>query len=154
MPAPAGYSTATLRDFVGHDFGAGDPVTVGQPRIDGFADVTGDRQWIHVDVARARAESPFGSTIAHGFLILSLVSDMRKSEGFRIVGHGNALNYGIDGLRFIRPVPVDSAVHCRTRLQGVEAKDGGTMIELGLAVHVVGQDVPCLVLRWKLFYRP
>ena len=61
MSAPAGYSTATLRDFVGHDFGAPAPVTVGQPRIDGFAEVTGDHQWIHVDVERARAESPFGS---------------------------------------------------------------------------------------------
>lgn len=146
---------AGLEALVSADYGPwSEPRTVTQADIAAFGELTGDRQWIHVDVARARAESPFGSTIAHGFLILSLVSDMRKSEGFRIVGHGNALNYGIDGLRFIRPVPVDSAVHCRTRLQGVEAKDGGTMIELGLAVHVVGQDVPCLVLRWKLFYRP
>ena len=65
MPAPAGYSTATLRDYVGHDFGTSAPVMVGQPRIDGFAEVTGDHQWIHVDVERARVESPFGGPVAH-----------------------------------------------------------------------------------------
>ena len=77
MPAAAGYSTATLRDYVGHDFGTSAPVMVGQPRIDGFAEVTGDHQWIHVDVERARVESPFGGPVAHGFLTLSLLAACR-----------------------------------------------------------------------------
>lgn len=128
--------------------------TVTQSDIDAFGELTGDLQWIHVDVTRARKESPFGSTIAHGFLILSLVAEMRKAGGLTITGHGNALNYGIDGLRFISPVPVGSSIHCRTRIEGVEEKGSGTIVDFGIAIHIVGQDRPSLVFRWKLFYRP
>ena len=147
---------ARLQALISEDYGPWSKSrTVTQEDIGIFAELTGDRQWIHVDVERTQAESPFGTTIAHGFLVLSLISEMRKTEGgLTIVGHGNALNYGIDGLRFIRPVPVDSTLHCRTRLEAAEEKKGGTMIDFGIAIHIVGQDVPCLTFRWKLFYRP
>lgn len=74
MSAPQGYTSATLAEFAGHDFGASAPIPVDQDRINGFADVTGDHQWIHVDVDRARAQSPFGGPVAHGFLTLSLLA--------------------------------------------------------------------------------
>ena len=146
---------AGIKALVSEEFGPWSaPLSVTQELITGFAELTGDRQWIHVGVERAKSESPFGSTIAHGFLILSLIAELRKTEGYRIVGYGDALNYGIDRLRFIKPAPVNSSIHCRSRFEGVEEKNGGTMIELGIAIHVVGDDVPCIAFSWKLFYRP
>jgi len=108
MTAPAGYSTATLHDFVGHDFGASAPVTVGQDRIEGFAEVTGDHQWIHVDVARARAESPFGGPVAHGFLTLSLLAAAVTEAGVVPADAKGVINYGLDKIRFL--APIDPAV--------------------------------------------
>ena len=81
MPAPQGYSTRTLGDFVGHGFGDSAPTIVDQERINAFADITGDHQWIHVDVARAKAKSPFGGPVAHGFLTLSLLAAAVGSAG-------------------------------------------------------------------------
>src|SRR6187401_3383935 len=101
MPTPARYTTATLRDFVGHDFGASAPVTIGQPRIDGFAEVTGDHQWIHVDVERARAESPFGGPVAHGFLTLSLLAAAITEAGVVPADAKGVVNYGLDKIRFL-----------------------------------------------------
>lgn len=124
-----------------------------QEDVNAFGRVTGDMQWIHVDPERAK-NSPMGGTIAHGFFVLSLLANLRKSDGLEIVGHGSGINYGIDRLRFTGPVPVGSRIHCRTRIEGATAKNGGTMLDLGVAVHVVGEDRPCLVFAWKLFYRP
>jgi len=81
MPASQGYSTRTLRDFVGHGFSASAPITVDQKRINTFADVTGDHQWIHVDMAMAKAESPFGGPVTHGFLTPSLLAAALNVEG-------------------------------------------------------------------------
>jgi acyl dehydratase len=119
MPAPAGYSTATLRAFVGHDFGVSAPVTVGQPRIDGFAEVTGDHQWIHVDVERARAESPFGGPVAHGFLTLSLMAAAISEAGVVPADAKGVINYGPDKVRFLAPVPAGAQVAC-----GFQARRG------------------------------
>jgi acyl dehydratase len=146
MPAPAGYSTATLRDFVGHDFGAGDPVTVGQPRIDGFADVTGDRQWIHVDVERARAESPFGGPVAHGFLTLSLLATAIQEAGIVPSDAKGVINYGLDKVRFLAPVPAGAAVACGFRLVEVEDKGAGRqLLRLEAAARIAGADKPAVV---------
>lgn len=103
---------------------------------------------------RARAKRPFGSTIAHGFLILSLAAELRKSVGPTIAGHSSALKFGIDGLRFISPVPVGSSIRCRTRIECMKGKSGGTAIDFGIAMNIVGQDRPSLVFGRKLFYRP
>ena len=146
MPAPAGYSTATLRDFVGHDFGASAPVTVGQARIDGFAEVTGDHQWIHVDVERARAESPFGGPVAHGFLTLSLLAAAVTEAGVVPADAKGVINYGLDKIRFLAPVPAGAAVACGFRLAGVEDKgDGRQLLRLEAEARVEGADKPAIV---------
>lgn len=127
------------------------PIT--QEHVTAFGQLTGDMQWIHVDPERAADESPFGGTIAHGFYVLSLLANLRKSDGLEIIGYGSGLNYGIDRLRFIRPVPVGSRIHCRTRIEAVAETKGGTMIDFGVAVHIVGAEEPCLLFAWKLLYR-
>src|SRR5262245_6764629 len=97
---------AALKQLVGEDFGPWGPeIHVTQQRINQFADVTEDHQWIHLDVERARRESPFGGTIAHGFLVLSLIPALRRRTDRVIVGYGNVVNYGADKLRFVSPVP-------------------------------------------------
>src|ERR1700758_4959259 len=119
MPTPQGYSIRALRDFVGHDFGASAPITVDQERINTFADVTGDHQWIHVDVARAKAESPFGGPVAHGFLTLSLLAAAVGSAGVVPADAKGAINYGLDNIRFIAPVPAGKRVMASFKLTDV-----------------------------------
>jgi acyl dehydratase len=146
MPAPAGYSTVTLRDFVGHDFGASAPVVVGQDRIDGFAEVTGDHQWIHVDVERARAESPFGGPVAHGFLTLSLLAAAISDAGIVPADAKGVINYGLDKIRFLAPVPAGAAVTCRFRLASVEDKGAGRqLLRLEAQAQMAGTDKPAIV---------
>jgi acyl dehydratase len=95
---------ATTAQFIGHEFGASDWVAVDQDRINQFAACTGDRQWIHVDVARATRESPFGGPIAHGYLTLSLVAATVMELGVIPEDAATGLNYGLDKVRFIAPV--------------------------------------------------
>jgi len=144
-----------LRAHISEDFGNfGEPQVISQQMIDQFADLTGDHQWIHVDVERARRESPYGETIAHGFLTLSLLPKLRTSSDYRIVGFGNATNYGADKLRFISPVPAGSKVHARSRLLAVEAKPKGTQVTQEIAVHVVGSDRPAISYTMLVLYHP
>ncbi len=146
MAAPAGYSTATLRDYVGHDFGTSAPVMVGQPRIDGFAEVTGDHQWIHVDVERARVESPFGGPVAHGFLTLSLLAAAILEAGVMPSDAKGVINYGLDKVRFLAPVPAGAEVACRFRLAEVEDKGAGRqLLRLEAAARVEGADKLAIV---------
>jgi acyl dehydratase len=144
-----------LRGQVSEEFGPfGAAVEVTQAMIVAFAELTGDHQWIHVDVERARREGPFGTTIAHGFLTLSLLGRLRPPEGFKIVGHKNVLNYGSDGLRFLGPVPSGSHIHARQRLAGVESKKNGTLAVHEIAVHVVGSEKPALLYKGMVLYQP
>ena len=146
MPAPDGYSTATLKDFVGHDFGASAPVTVGQDRIDGFADVTGDHQWIHVDVEKAKKHSPFGGPVAHGFLTLSLLAAAVAAAGVVPADAKGVINYGLDKIRFLAPVPAGAAVTCGFKLAGVEDKGAGRqLLRLEAEARVEGADKPAIV---------
>ena len=119
-----GYTLATIGDFVGRELGVSDWVTVDQQRIDEFAACTGDKQWIHVDVERARRESPFGTTIAHGYLTLSLLPVMQQSVGTLPVGVTAALNYGADRVRFITPVKAGARI--RDHITLVAAEDKGS----------------------------
>ena len=146
----------TLRTKVSDNFGAwGNEVEVTQDMINKFADLTGDHQWIHVDVERCKKESPFKTTIAHGFLTLSLLPTLRAASDHKIVGYGNATNYGSDKLRFVSPVPAGSKVHARARLVGVEAKPKGTQVTQEIAVHVVGSDDrPALTYTMLVLYHP
>lgn len=147
---------AALQKHVSEEFGPfGEPFAVTQDVIDRFAEVTGDHQWIHIDVERAKKESPFKTTIAHGFLTLSLLPMMNaKMQGpFQIVGHANAVNYGSDKLRFLSPVPSGASIHARSRLVSVEAGPKGTRVETEVAVHVVGQDRPALLYSMIVLYQ-
>ncbi len=130
------------------------PVEVTQDMIRRFADLTGDHQWIHVDVERAKRESPFGQTIAHGFLTLSLLPAMKRESDWRIVGFGNATNYGANKLRFVSPVPAGAKVHSRSRLVGVEPHPRGTQVTQEITVHVVGSDKPALIYEMIVLYHP
>jgi len=145
-----------LRTKVSDTFGAwGNEVEVTQDMINKFADLTGDHQWIHVDVERAKKESPFKGTIAHGFLTLSLLPTLRAASDHKVVGYGNATNYGSDKLRFVSPVPAGSKVHARARLVAVEPKPKGTQVTQEIAVHVVGSDDrPALTYTMLVLYHP
>ena len=134
------------------DFGPETPVT--QEMIERFADLTGDHQWIHVDVERAKKESPFGGPVAHGFLTLSLVPALRPVRTFAVTGQGSAINYGSDGFRFLAPVPAGSSVQARSRLAAVAAKPKGTLVTTETAVHVVGSDRPSLLYKGLVLYGP
>jgi acyl dehydratase len=134
------------------EFGPAKPVT--QEMIDGFAELTGDHQWIHVDVERAKRESPFGGPIAHGFLTLSLIPALRTGRAVAITGYGSAVNYGSDGFRFLAPVPAGSSVQARSRLAAVAARPKGTLVTTETAVHVVGNETPSLLYKGLVLYRP
>jgi len=131
-----------------------DPLEITQDMIARFADLTGDHQWIHVDVERAKRESPFGQTIAHGFLTLSLLPAMRSKATWKIVGYGNATNYGANKLRFVSPVPAGSKVHSHARLIGAEPHPKGTQVTQEIAVHVVGSEKPALLYDMVVLYHP
>jgi len=126
-----------------------------QALIDAFAELSGDHQWIHVDVERARRESPFGGTVAHGFLTLSLLPRLHPENDFRIVGFGNALNYGASNLRFLSPVPAGSRIHARSRLKAVAPHAKGTLLTWATEVHVIGGgDKPALLYEALALYQP
>jgi acyl dehydratase len=145
-----------LEALISEDYGDWGPeVEVTQDKIDAFADLTGDHQWIHIDVERAKSQSPFGGPIAHGFLTLSLLPFLSPRSGYRLIGHGNATNYGADGLRFLSPVAAGSSVHARSRLVNVEGKPKGTLLSNETAVHVVGNDErPALIYKGLTMYNP
>jgi acyl dehydratase len=144
-----------LRTKISDDFGEWGPeLEVTQDMINKFADLTGDHQWIHVDVERAKRESPFKQTIAHGFLTLSLIPVLRARASYHVVGYGNATNYGADKLRFVSPVSAGAKVHARSRLAGVEAKPKGTQMTTEIAVHVVGSERPALTYTMLVLYHP
>jgi acyl dehydratase len=144
-----------LKTKVSDTFGPfGSEVQITQDMINKFADLTGDHQWIHVDVERCKRESPFKQPIAHGFLTLSLLPVLRAGSDYQIVGYGNATNYGADKLRFVSPVPAGSKVHARSRLVAVEAKPKGTQVTQEINVHVAGNDRPALIYVMLVLYHP
>ena len=139
-------SAATLDRFVGQELGASEWVRLDQKRIDEFADCTGDRQWIHVDAARAARESPFGGTIAHGYLTLSTVGPAQLDVWIAPAGIATALHYGLDKVRFLAPVPAGSRVRTRIKLLAAESKGGGrTLVTTENTVEIEGQDKPALI---------
>jgi acyl dehydratase len=144
-----------LRSKVSEEWGAWGPdLEVTQDMINKFAELTGDHQWIHVDVERAKRESPFKTTIAHGFLTLSLLPVLRSGADYKVTGYGNATNYGADKLRFVSPVPSGAKIRARSRLVGVEAKPKGTQVTNEIAVHVAGQERPALLYTMLVLYHP
>lgn len=133
----------------GKELGVSPWMSIGQDRIDAFAEVTEDRQFIHIDVQRARAETPFGGTIAHGFLTLSLLVPMASSAVPHIIGRRMGINYGIERLRFLAPVPAGARVRGRFTLEDwQERRPGEYLLSYGVSIEIEGQDKPALVATW------
>ena len=139
-----------LRAAKGERLGSSAWHTVEQSRIDGFAEVTGDDQWIHVDPERAQ-EGPFGATIAHGFLTLSLLPAF-WGEVARIEGAGMVLNYGLNRVRFTAPVPVGSRLRGLVDLTDVVEIEGGVQLVVTVTVEREDADRPALVADWLMRY--
>jgi acyl dehydratase len=146
-------AVAQLKERVGQEIGVGDWLEMTQERINQFADATGDRQWIHVDPVRAAAESPFKTTIAHGFLSLSLVSVMLRSS-ITITGVRMAINYGLNRVRFATPVPVGSKVRGRFTLAAVEEIGGSMQATWAVTVERESEQKPACVAEWLVRYYP
>lgn len=141
-----------LQAKVSEEFGPfGGELEVTQAMINQFAELTGDRQWIHVDIERANA-GPFGGPIAHGFLTLSLLPALSGGTDVALTGYANAVNYGADGLRFLAPVPAGAKVHARSKLVSAEAKGSGSLIKSEIAVHVVDVEKPSLIYQMLVLY--
>ncbi|HEV8312529.1 MAG TPA: MaoC family dehydratase [Burkholderiaceae bacterium] len=132
-----------LQGLVGQEIGVSDWITVDQQRIDLFAQSTGDHQWIHVDPVRA-AKGPFGTTIAHGFLTLSLLPEM-SATAFDVEDAHMGVNYGLNKVRFTAPVPVDSRVRGRFKLIAYEPFEGGALITSQVTMEREGSDKPVCV---------
>ena len=140
------YSMATVPQFVGHSLGVSEWVTVGQDRIDQFATCTGDRQWIHVNVERAKRESPFGAPIAHGYLTLALVGALVTELGVIPPDAASGLNYGLDKVRFIAPVKSGARVRLQANLLSAEPQNKGRMlVKLQCTLEIEGEGKPALI---------
>lgn len=150
MPSSPIRDLKHLRELVGQDVATSDWFEVTQQRINLFAEATEDRQWIHTDPERAGKESPYGKTIAHGFLTLSLLSPM--AAAVRVPGIRMAINYGLDRLRFPAPVPVGSRIRARFRLRSVEDVAGAVKAAWTATVEHQGGDRPCCVADWIVLY--
>ena len=136
---------ADMKAHIGKQIGTIEWVTVDQPMIDKFAEATGDHQWIHVDVERAKREMPGGKTIAHGYLTLSLVPRMAATL-VKVEKRRHGINYGSNKVRFISPVPAGSRIRLRQRIANVEdVSGGGIRVTSEMTVEIEGQDKPALI---------
>ena len=133
-----------LKQHVGRELGPSEWMTVDQAMIDQFAKATGDHQWIHVDVERAKKEMPGGKTIAHGYLTLSLVPRMAATLS-RVKKRSRGVNYGSNKVRFINPVQAGTRIRLRQRIKNVEEIQGGVRVTSEMTVEVENQDRPALV---------
>lgn len=140
-----GYSYQTIQQFVNCELGVSDWLTIDQDRINAFADCTDDHQWIHVDLERAQQESPWGRTIAHGYLTLSLLPSLQSSAGVLPDDVSQVINYGLDKLRFIAPVKAGKRIRNRVILLSVEDKGQGRLLKTQNTVEIEGEDKPALV---------
>lgn len=133
-----------LQPLVGTEIGVSDWLTVDQERIDGFADVTDDHQWIHVDRERA-AQGPFGTTIAHGFLTLSLTVRLMREVPLDVGEPKMSINYGLDRVRFTAPVPSGSRIRARVELTSAEERGGSLQVKRTVTMEREGEERPAMV---------
>jgi len=143
----------TLADRLGQEIAVGDWRPITQADVDRFADATGDHQWIHVDAARAQAESPFKATIAHGFLTLSLISSLLR-DAIRIGGNRMAINYGLNRVRFVSPVPSGTRVRGRFTPIAVKPENDWIQMTWQVTVEREGAEKPACVAEWIVRYHP
>ena len=142
-----------LRSLISDEFSPwSNEFTVSQDVINQFAALTGDDYWIHTDPERARAQSPFGTTIAHGALVQVLVSRLKLPLDWEVTGFNNMVNYGSDRLRFATPVPSGCRIRARARVKAVERVKSGTQLTMEIDTHVVGQDRPSVVNDIVILY--
>jgi acyl dehydratase len=134
-----------LSRYVGKELGVSSWVTVDQSRINQFAECSGDHQWIHVDVERAKRESPYRSPIAHGYLKLSLVAPLQMEIGAIPTDATAAFNYGLDKVRFLAPVKAGARVRLRVALIDVESKGSGVVLKTSNTLEIEGSDKPALI---------
>jgi acyl dehydratase len=143
----------TIGSRIGEEIAVSDWLEVTQARINQFADATGDHQWIHVDPLRAAKESPFKSTIAHGFLTLSLLSTLIR-ESIQVTGLRMAINYGLNRVRFVSPVSAGSRIRARIALQTVDEVSGGFQVTWQVTIEREQGDKPACVADWIVRYYP
>lgn len=132
-----------IADAAGQELGVSEWVQITQDRIDMFADATGDRQWIHVDVERA-AEGPFGATVAHGYLTLSMLPFL-GAQVFAFAGHVARVNYGLNKVRFVSPVRVNAKIRIRVEMLEVLDVEKGQQVTLQHTIEIRGEDKPACV---------
>ena len=152
MPIFILESLHLLKDYAGREIATTDWLPVTQERIRQFAETTEDRQWIHVDPERARRESPYGATIAHGFLTLSLMSHFMR-EAIQIPGNvRQTINYGLNRVRFPAPVRAGEKIRARVRLQSCRELPGSVEAVFDITIETEGAEKPCCVAEWILRY--
>jgi len=142
-----------LRDRIGQEIAISDWIDVTQARISQFAEVTDDRQWIHLDAARAAAESPFKTTVAHGFLVLSLVSPLARGA-MAVTGLRLAINYGVNRVRFVSPLPAGSRIRGRFSPVAVQRVKDAIQVTWGVTIERDGGSKPVAVVEWVVRYYP
>jgi|SRR5712692_8928300 len=153
MPPLVLETPHSLKDLVGREFAVTEWITVTQERIERFAEVTEDRQWIHVDRERAKRESPYGTTVAHGFLTLSLLSHFMKQAIQIRGGVRMSINYGLNRVRFPSPVRAGSRVRARFALPSLRELPDAVEAILALTIEAEGTEKPCCVAEWVVrFY--
>jgi acyl dehydratase len=143
----------SLATRIGEEIAVSDWFEISQQRIDQFAAATGDSQWIHVDPARAAVDSPFKTTIAHGFLTLSLLSSLIR-DAMTFSGLRMAINYGLNRVRFIAPVPSGARVRARITAAAVAETGDSVQVTWGVTVERERGDKPCCVAEWIVRYYP
>ncbi len=142
-------SLEELKRRVGQDLGVSDWIEIDQGRIDAFADVGIDHQFIHVDPARAATETPFGGTIAHGFLTLAMLVPMGETALPELAERAMGINYGFEKLRFLAPVRAGRRVRGRFHLNEItERQPGQILIRYGVTVEIEGEEKPALAAEW------
>ena len=151
MSARVFESIAALKEFAGREIGISDWFEVSQGRIQQFAEATEDRQWIHVDRDRAQRESPYGTTIAHGFLTLSLLGHLMR-QAFEVRGVRMGINYGLNRVRFPAPVRSGSRIRARVALDSMKDFSGGSEAIISVTVESEGEAKPCCVAEWIVRY--
>lgn len=151
MTSPVSLDARRLGDFVGREM-VSPWHEVTQEAITAFAEITGDRQWIHVDVERARRESPYGGTVAHGFYTLALASRLLRDAVGAVQGARMGINYGLDKVRFPAPLPAGSRVRGRCTLQRVEPVESAVQATWFVLVERDGSAKPCCAAEWLVRY--
>jgi acyl dehydratase len=146
MSEPTTFTMESLRDAAGTELGVSRWIVVGQDRIDAFAEATEDRQWIHVDPERA-ADGPYGTTIAHGYLTLSLLPPI-MADLIAIIDASARLNYGLNTVRFPSPVPAGSRIRGAARVVSVEEVPGGLQVVIQVTIERAGGDKPACVAEY------